>query len=71
MAADCIMFSELWLLWQQLAPIGYNGENDATFFSTVFHPIFFILAGNNDMHESSENFEIRRDSANNCKVICR
>ena len=26
------------------------------FFSTVFHPFLFILAGNDDMHESSEEF---------------
>ena len=28
------------------------------FFSAVFHPILFILAGNDDMHGSSEKFEI-------------
>ena len=26
------------------------------FFSAVFHPILFILAGNEDMHESSDEF---------------
>ena len=26
-----------------------------------FHPILFILAGTDDMHESSGEFEIRRD----------
>ena len=31
------------------------------FFSAVFHPFLFILAGNDDMHESSEEFEFRPD----------
>ena len=31
------------------------------FFLAVFHPILFILAGNDDMHESSEVFKIRPD----------
>ena len=31
------------------------------FFSAVFYPILFILAGNDYMHESLEEFEIRRD----------
>ena len=28
-------------------------------FSAVFHLILFILAGNDDMHESSNEFEFR------------
>ena len=32
------------------------------FFSAVFHPFLSILAGNNVMHESSEEFEIWLDS---------
>ena len=31
------------------------------FFSAVFHLILFILAGNDDMHESSDEFEFRPD----------
>ena len=31
------------------------------FFSAVFHPFLFILAGNDDMHESSDVFEFRPD----------
>ena len=31
-----------------------NGENSCHFFSAVFHPVLFILAGNDDMHESSQ-----------------
>ena len=30
-------------------------------FSAVFHSIFFIPAGNDDMHESSDEFEFRPD----------
>ena len=32
--------------------------------------ILFILAGNNDMHESSEEFEIRPDSTTDCGIRC-
>ena len=28
------------------------------FFFAVFHPLLFILAGNDDMHESSDEFEL-------------
>ena len=31
------------------------------FFATVFHLFLFILAGNDDMHESSEEFEFQPD----------
>ena len=30
-------------------------------FSAVFHPILFILAGNEDVHESSKEFEFQPD----------
>ena len=33
-----------------------------------FHPILFILACNDDMHESSEDFEIRPDLTTDCGV---
>ena len=36
------------------------------FFSAVFHPIHFILAGNDDMHESLEEFKIQRDQTTEC-----
>ena len=29
--------------------------------AAVFHPILFILAGNEDMHESSDEFEFQPD----------
>ena len=36
----------------------------------VFYPIIFILAGNDDMHESSEEFEIRPDLNTDIRVSC-
>ena len=40
------------------------------FFSAVFYPILFIFAGNDNMHESSEEFEIRPDPTTDCGVSC-
>ena len=40
------------------------------FLSAVVYPILFILAGNDDMHESSEEFEIRTDLTTDCVVSC-
>ena len=34
------------------------------------YPILFILAGNDDMHESWEEFEIRPDPTTDCGVSC-
>ena len=34
----------------------------------VFYLILFIFAGNDDMHESSEEFEIRPDLTIACRV---
>ena len=39
-------------------------------FSAVLYPILFILAGNDDMHESLEEFEIRPDPTTDCGVSC-
>ena len=40
------------------------------FFSAVFNLILFILAGNDDMHESLEEFDIRPDPTTDCRVSC-
>ena len=40
------------------------------FFSAVFHPFLFILAGSDDMHESLDKFEFRPDWTTDCKVSC-
>ena len=42
-------------------------------FSQVHLPVYqilFILAGNDNMHESSEEFEIRPDLTTDCGVSC-
>ena len=39
-------------------------------FLGCFHRILFILAGNDDMHESSDEFEFRSDWTTNCRVSC-
>ena len=40
------------------------------FFSTVFYPLLFIFAGNEDMHESSEEFEVWPDPTTDCGLSC-
>ena len=51
--------------------INYNGKNSvATFSRLFFYLILFILAGNDDMHESSEEFEIRPDPTTDRRVSC-
>ena len=42
----------------------------ATFSRLFFYPILFILAGNDDMHESSEEFEILSDPTTDCGISC-
>ena len=39
-------------------------------FSAVFYPILFILAGNDDMLESLEEFEFWPDLTTDCGVRC-
>ena len=39
-------------------------------FSAAFYPILFILAGNDDMHESSKEFKIRLESTTDWGVSC-
>ena len=39
-------------------------------FSAVFHLILFILEGNDDMHDGSEEFEIQPDPTTECIVSC-
>ena len=38
--------------------------------TAVFHPILFILAGNDDIHESSDEFKFRPDWTTDCGVSC-
>ena len=47
-----------------------GGEWCLHFFSLVFHLILFILVGNEDMHEISDEFEIWPDPTTDCGVSC-
>ena len=38
-------------------PLSYNGENDVSTFQCCFYSISFILAGNEAMHKTSDEFE--------------
>ena len=52
-------------------PLTYNGENDVSTFSrSVFYPILLILAGNEDMHKISDEFEFRPDQTTDYGVSC-
>ena len=58
--------SNNWFPWQQIGL--YWQKRCDHFFSAVFHPILFILADDNDMHENSEEFEIWPDPTTDCGV---
>ena len=50
---------------------GYDWEKRCLhFFSAVFHLFLFKLAGNDDMDESSDEFEFRPDWTTDCGVSC-
>ena len=52
-------------------PLTYNGEKDVSIFSRLFFdPILFILAGNEDMHKISDEFEFRPDRTTDYGVSC-
>ena len=42
----------------------------ATFFQLFFYPILFILAGDDDMHENSEEFEFLPAPTTDFGVSC-
>ena len=46
------------------------GKTPSSRFSNTFDQILFILAGNNDMHESLDEFEIWPDSTTDYGVSC-
>ena len=46
------------------------GNTVSPLFSAVFHLFLFILAGNDDMHKSSDEFEFRPKWITNCGVSC-
>ena len=45
-------------------------SNDVSTFSQLFDPILFILAGNEDMHKISDEFEFRPDRTTDYGVSC-
>ena len=53
-----------------LATVRVIMEKSVATFLSRFYPILFILAGNDDMHESSEEFEIQLDPTTDCGVRC-
>ena len=46
------------------------GKTASSRLSNVFDRIHFILAGNNDIHKSLNEFEIRRDPTMDYGVAC-
>ena len=60
-----------WFPWQQKAPIDLSwGKWCLPLFSFVFDPIFLILAGNEDMHKISDEFEFWPDRTTDYGVSC-
>ena len=52
-------------------PYSYNGgEGSHHVFSAVFDRIFFILAGNENMHKSLNEFEFRPDPTTDHRISC-
>ena len=52
-------------------PLTYNGENDVSTFSLSFLiRSFFILAGNEDMHKITDEFQFRPDRTTDYGVSC-
>ena len=62
-----LKFGQIRLLVSMATDRGYNEKKRCChFFSVDFYPILFILAGNDDMNESSEEFKIRLDLTTDC-----
>ena len=51
-------------------PLTYNGENGVSAFLSAFDPILFILAGNEDLHKISDEFEFHPDRTTDYGVSC-
>ena len=63
--------SKLWCPWQQKAPIDLKWGNWCLhLFSVAFDPILCILAGNEDMHKVSNEFEFWPDRITDYRVSC-
>ena len=63
--------SKLWFPWKQKAPIDLKWVKwYLHLFSVVFDLILLILAGNEDMHKISDEFEFRPDRTTDYGVSC-
>ena len=51
-----LKFGQIQTLVSMVTDRVMRGKRCLHFFSAVFHLILFILAGNDDMHESSDEF---------------
>ena len=61
-------FGQIQQLVSMVTDMVMMGKMVSPLFSAVFHLILFILAGNDDMHESSDEFEFRLDWTTDCGV---
>ena len=52
------------------SPLTYDGENVVTTLAPSFFKIIFIFAGNENIHESLNEFEFRPDTTTDPGVIC-
>ena len=53
-----------------IGPQAYNWKNDVHFFSAVLDGILFILAGNDNINESLDEFKIQSDLIRDNRVSC-
>ena len=65
-----LKFSQIQPLVSMVTDRVMMGKKCLHFFSAVFHPFLFILAGNDDMHERSKEFKFRPDWTTDCGVSC-
>ena len=65
-----LKFSQIQPLVSMVTDRVMMGKTCLHFFSAVFHLFLFIHAGNDDMHESSEEFEFWPDWTTDCGVRC-
>ena len=63
-------FGQIRLLVSMATYMVIMEKNGVDIFLGCFYPILFILAGNDDMHESSKDFEIRPDPTTDCGISC-
>ena len=65
-----LKFSQILLLVSMATDRVIMGKNDVATFSRLFYILFFsyILAGNDDMHESLEELKIRPDSTTDGRI---